>query len=169
MISRNDMKNASYVFCCSLFVLCSLTFISIVAANPPVIYTYKSGVFVLVLSSIIIMVTVLEMKLRKIRGNNAKQAVISLFPTILLIVFSLPSFVWLEYHFSDFDMTTVVNVENKEIRYYRNSVSCYELSLKNGFIDGDLCSSPSMYVNSPIHTSIDIRYKVSLFGYLIKN
>ncbi len=169
MLSKETMRNASYVYCYSVFMLCALTFVSIVVSKPPVIYTYKSIVFALVLSSFIIIATVFEVKLREMRGFSLKQAVISLFPSTLLILFSLPSFAWLEYHFSDFGLQTVVNVEDKEIIYYRNSVSCYELSLRNSFINGDLCSSPSMYVNSPIHTSIDIRYKVSLFGYLVKN
>lgn len=169
MLSKETMRNASYVYCYSIFVLCALTFISIVVSKPPVIYTYKSIVFAFVLSSFIVIATAFEVKLRKTGGFNLKQAVISLFPSTLLILFSLPSFVWLEYHFSDFGMQTAVNVENKKIVYYRNSVSCYELSLRNSFINGDLCSSPNMYASSPIHTSIYISYKVSLFGYLVKN
>ncbi|WP_415721534.1 hypothetical protein [Photobacterium ganghwense] len=169
MLSKDEMKNASYVFCFSLFMLCVLTLVSIVVANPPVIYTYKSAVFVLVLSNLIVVATAYEMKLRKIKGYCLKRVVISLLPSALLVSFSLPTFVWLEYSFSDFNMKTVVNVENKKIKFYRNSVSCYELSLKNHFINGDLCSSRDMYMNSPIYSSIEIVYKKSSFGYLFKN
>ncbi len=64
-----------------------------------------------------------------------KQAVLSLFPSTLLILLSIPTFAWMEYYFSDFVMQAVVRVEGKEIKYYRNSISCHQLSLDNGFIN----------------------------------
>ncbi|MDD9197551.1 hypothetical protein PVK62_17155 [Aliivibrio sp. S3MY1] len=164
----NSNKKTNYVFSCSLLALCILTIISIVVSSPPVIYTYKSAIFALTFSGVIVIVTIVEIKLRKIRGYYLKQAVISLFPSTLLILFSIPTFAWIEYNFSDFVMQTVVTVERKEIKYYRNSISCYELSLGNDFINGNLCASPNMYAESQLYSSIEITYKKSPFGYLIK-
>ncbi len=169
MLSKETMQNASYVSGYSICVFCTLTVVSVVVSSPPLIYTYKSVVSALFLSIIIVGLSVFELKLRKIGGFNVKQMALSLILITVVILYSIPSLAWLEYHFSDFDKQTVVNVENKKIVYYRNSVSCYKLSLKNGFIDGNLCSSSRFYANSPLYDSIEIRYKISPFGYLIKN
>ncbi|MGF1736835.1 hypothetical protein [Photobacterium satsumensis] len=169
MLSKETMKNSSYVYCYSLFVFCGLTFVSIIVSSPPLIYTYKSVVSAFLLSCIIVGLTVIELKVRKVGGYNWKPVAISLIPSTVLILFSIPSIVWVEYHFSDFDKQVVVNVENKKITYYRNSISCYKLSLKNAVIDGNLCSSSRMYANSPLYGEIEVRYETSPFGYLIKD
>ena len=169
MNSRYDMKTASYVFCSALLFLSVLTIVSLIAARPPVIYTYKSILFTLALSCLIVGLSLLEMRIRTIGVFTLKRVLMSLFPCSLLILFSLPSMAWFEYYVSDFNQTTVVSVEGKKVKYYRNSVICFELSLKNGFIDGDLCSSSQMYADSPIYGRIEIKYKVSSFGYLVKD
>jgi len=169
MISGIEMKNASYVACFTLFFICGLIFISIIVSSPPIIYTYKLIFPCFIFSLIIVGLTILEARIRRIKGFHFKQSIILLLLFFAVGMLAIPCLVWMEYRLSNFDKETTVQVKHKKITYYRNSISCYKLSLKNEFIDGNLCTSSKVYSRSPKNGSITIRYTPSLFGYLFKN